>query len=198
MVKPWSEDRFYGGFYGLKTKNAPTLENRGSTVVCCVWRQSWPSNTTKSRIYNSCVLSSLLDASETWTLLKADIAKLEAFHMTNQRRRLDILWYEFVTNVEVATLSQLINEAISRRRHSLFGRVRRMDQAAPAHQALHLSVTSRQGSGQSDTWRRQPGRPRKCWVEQVVTSRGLSLSDAWSVVTDRSAWRALRPVDGQA
>jgi len=105
-----------------------------------VWRQSRLSNTTKSCVYNSCVLSLLLDASETWTLLKADIAKLESFHGTNQRRILDILWYEFVTNVEVANLSQLpsINEAISRRRHSLFGHVRRMDQAAPAHQALHL------------------------------------------------------------
>jgi len=40
------------------------------------------STTTKFRIYNSCVLSSLLCVSETWTLLKADIAKLEAFHMT--------------------------------------------------------------------------------------------------------------------
>jgi len=56
-----------------------------------------------------------------------------------------------------------------------------MDQAAPAHQALHLSVTSRQDSEQFDTWRRQPGRPRKCWVEQVTTSAGLSPSDAWSV-----------------
>jgi len=56
-----------------------------------------------------------------------------------------------------------------------------MDQAAPAHQALHLSVTSRQGSGQFGTWRRQPGRPRKYWVEQVTTSTGLSLSDAWKM-----------------
>jgi len=57
---------------------------------------------------------------------------------------LGVFWYEFVTNVEVATLSQLpsINEAISWRRHSLFGHVRRMDQAAPAHQALHLSYTT--------------------------------------------------------
>jgi len=85
-----------------------------------VWRQSRLSNTTKLRIYNSCVLSSLLYASETWTLLKADRAILEAFHMTNQRRILGILWYEFVTNVEVANLSQLpyINNAINRKRHS--------------------------------------------------------------------------------
>jgi len=74
-----------------------------------------------------------------------------------------------------------------------------MDQAAPAvDQVLHLSVTSRQGSGQFDTWRKQLGRPREYWVEQVTTSTGLSPSDAWSVATDRSAWRALRPVDGQA
>jgi len=88
--------------------------------------------TPKHRIYNSCILSSLLYASETGTPLKADIAKLEAFHMTDQRQILGILWYEFVMNEEVATISQLpsINEAISRRRHSLFGHVRSMDQAA--------------------------------------------------------------------
>jgi len=62
--------------------------------------------------------------------------------MTNQRRTLGILWSEIVTNKEVASPSQLssINEAISRRKHSLFSHVRRMDQAAPAYQALHLSV----------------------------------------------------------
>jgi len=111
-----------------------------------------------------------------------------------------IFWYEFVTNLEVASHSQLpsINEAISRRRHSLFGHVRCMDQAAPAHQALHLSVTTQQGSGQFDTWRRQRGRPRKCRVEKVTMSTGLSPSDAWSVETDQSAWWTLRPVDGQA
>jgi len=55
-----------------------------------VSRQSRLSNTTKFLIYNSCVLSSLLYVSETWTLLKADITKLEAFHVTNQRRILGI------------------------------------------------------------------------------------------------------------
>jgi len=94
-----------------------------------LWKQSRLSNTTKFRIYNSCFLSSLLYASETWTLLKADIAKPEVVHMTNHRRILGIFWHEFVTNVEVATLSQLpsINKAMSRRRHPLFGHVRRMD-----------------------------------------------------------------------
>jgi len=136
---------------------------------------------------------------KTWISLKADIAKLEASHTTNQRRILDILWYEFGTNLEVATLSQLpsINESISRRRHSLFGHVKRMDRATPAHQPLHLSDASRQGSEQFGTWRKQSGRPRKCWVKQVTTSTRLSPSDAWNVAT-WPAWRALRPVDGRA
>jgi len=42
------------------------------------------------------------------------------------------------------------------------------------HQAIHLSVTSWQGSGQFGTWRRQPGSLRKCWVEQVTTNTALS------------------------
>jgi len=46
-------------------------------------------------------------------------------HMKNTVT-IGILWYEFVTNEEVATLSQLlpINKAVSWRRHSLFGHVR--------------------------------------------------------------------------
>jgi len=151
-----------------------------------VWRQSWLSNTTKFCIYNLCVLSSLLYASETWTLLKADIMKLEAFHMTNQRRILGILWYEFVTYVEVATLSQLpsINEAKSRRIHSLFGHVRHMDQAALAHQPLHLSVTTQQGSGQFGTWRRQQER-------QVV----LKPVSACHIIVDRALCQALETLE---
>jgi len=105
-----------------------------------VWRQSWLSNTAKFRIYNSCVLSSLLYAFETWTLLKADVAKLETFR--NQRRIPGIIWYEFVMNEQVATHSQLpsINEQVT------------------------------------------------CSTQHFLSG----------TATDRSAWRALRLVDGQA
>jgi len=104
------------------------------------------------------------------------------------------------TNEGVATFSQLpsINEAISRRRHSLFGHVRRTDQAAPANQSLTPLSYAMTGLRQFGTWRRQPGLPRKRWVEQVTRSAGLLPSEALRVATDQSAWRALRPVDGQA
>jgi len=50
----------------------------------------------------------VITASETWTLLKTATAKLEVFHVANQRQTLGIFWYEFVTYEEVDTFSQLL------------------------------------------------------------------------------------------
>jgi len=52
-------------------------------------------------LYDAFVISVLLYGSETWTLLKADERRLEAFHMNCQRRILGIRWFHFVTNASV-------------------------------------------------------------------------------------------------
>ena len=57
-----------------------------------VWRQRNLSLVTKLRVYESCVLSVLLYCAETWTLLKTDVNRLQAFHMGSLRRILDIRW----------------------------------------------------------------------------------------------------------
>ena len=44
------------------------------------------------------VISILLYGSKTWTLLKADERRLEAFHVNCQWRILGIRWFHFVTN----------------------------------------------------------------------------------------------------
>jgi len=90
------------------------------------------------------VLSVLMYGSETWTMLKSDVTKLQAFDMQNQRCILGIHWFDFIKNEEVSRISgpPPIDIVISQRRHSLFGHVRRMDSRAPAHQALHLAVST--------------------------------------------------------
>ena len=40
---------------------------------------------------------------ETWTLLKSDADRLQAFHMRCLRRILGIRWYDHITNAEVKT-----------------------------------------------------------------------------------------------
>jgi len=67
-----------------------------------IWKQPHLSLQTKLRIYTSCVQSTLLHGADTWTILKADGKRLQAFHMQCQRRILGIRWSDFVTNATVA------------------------------------------------------------------------------------------------
>ena len=105
---------------------------------------------------------------ETWTLLEADERRLEAFHMNCQRRILGIRWFHFVTNASV--ISQTGEEGLAiricRRRLSIFGHVRRLPEATPAHSALRLAVDARTGSKPDIRleWKRQRGRPWRTWV----------------------------------
>ena len=157
---------------------------------------------TKIRLYNALVISALLYGSETWTLLKADERRLEAFHMNCQRRILGIRWFHFVTNASVTsqTGEEGLAIRICWRRLSIFGHVRRLPEATPAHSALRLAVDTHAG-GKPDIrpeWKRQRGRPCRTWVQQIEDDTGLNANDAWRIAHDRKSWRALRPVAGQA
>jgi len=128
-----------------------------------VWKRTGLSLQTKIRLYNALVISVLLYGSETWTLLKADERRLEAFHVNCQRRILGIRWFHFVTNASVTsqTGEEGLAIRICRRRLSIFGHVRRLPEATPPHSALRLAVDTRAG-GKPDIrpeWKRQCGRP---------------------------------------
>ena len=71
------------------------------------WKDQRLSLSTKSHIYQTLVVSVLLYASETWTLLAADVKTLEAFHMKCQRQILRIRWQDHVRNDEVAARTGL-------------------------------------------------------------------------------------------
>ena len=108
---------------------------------------------TKIRLYNALVISVLLYGSETWTLLKADERRLEAFHINCQRRILGIRWFHFVTNASVTsqTGEECLAIRICRRRLSIFGHVRRLPEATLAHSALRLAVDARTGKAVNRT-----------------------------------------------
>jgi len=46
---------------------------------------------------------------ETWTILESNERKLEAFHITCQRRIIRIRWFHRVTNAEVTTQTKQEN-----------------------------------------------------------------------------------------
>ena len=53
------------------------------------------------KVFNSCVVSTLLYGCETWTLRKIDAEKLDAFERKCFRKMLGISWRDKVRNEEV-------------------------------------------------------------------------------------------------
>ena len=82
-----------------------------------VWRYSQYSTRTKLRIYQSCVLSTLLYGSECWRMTESDITKLSVFHTKNLRRILRIFWPDAISNQQLlARCNQDSMETIIMRR----------------------------------------------------------------------------------
>ena len=122
------------------------------------------------RIYQTLVVSVLLYASETWTLLAADVMTLEAFHMKCQWQILRIRWQDHVRNDEVAARTGLLRpvmKSIRRWCKAIFGHVARMSPNIPAHRALRLQVEASVGRRPDRDWVRSSGRPRNRWIDQL-------------------------------
>ena len=144
-----------------------------------------------------------LYGSETWTLLKAEERRIEAFHMNCQRRILGIRWFHFVTNASVTsqTGEKGLAIRICRRRLSIFGHVRRLPEATPAHSALRLRLWTlaqavNRTSGRSGSVSEDDPAERGC--SRSRTTLGSTPTTPWRIAHDRKSWRALRPVAGQA
>ena len=57
-----------------------------------VWSNNKHSDHTKVNVYKSCVISTLLYGSETWTMHAHQEKRLNVFHMHCLRRILEITW----------------------------------------------------------------------------------------------------------
>ncbi|XP_061196599.1 uncharacterized protein LOC133204872 [Saccostrea echinata] len=73
-----------------------------------IWRSAKYSTSTKLKLYQSCVISTLLYGSECWRITEADLTNLRSFHTICLRRILRIFWPEKVTNEDL--LSRCIKE----------------------------------------------------------------------------------------
>ena len=104
---------------------------------------------------------------EIW--LKADVNRLQAFHMRSLQHILGIRWFDHVTNVEVKDRTRLedIESRIRRRRLALFGHVARMPLGVPAHDAFWTALGVRCGSAPDPGWKRPRRRPSTSWAEQL-------------------------------
>ncbi|KAI8494032.1 hypothetical protein Bbelb_283790 [Branchiostoma belcheri] len=151
-----------------------------------VWENKNLSIQTKLRVYEACVLGTLLYGSETWSTYAVQEAKLNAFHMRCLRRILGITWMDRVTNSEVLrrSRSRTMYAILSERRLRWLGHVRRMDQGRIPKDLLY---------GQFERGTRKKGRSHLRYKD--VCKRDLRAahidSESWeNIALNRTLWKS--------
>ncbi|XP_068756587.1 uncharacterized protein [Montipora capricornis] len=151
-----------------------------------VWDNTMLSTNTKMRVYQACVLSTLLYGSEAWTLYSYQERRLNAFHMRCLRRLLGITWQDRVTNIDVLAKAGMpsIFAILTQRRLRWLGHVTRMDDGRIPKDMLF---------GELATGTRPTGRPAlryKDVCKRDLKAGGFNPSDLESAASNRSGWRS--------
>ena len=150
-----------------------------------VWTNKQLTLNTKLKVYQACILSSLLYGSESWTTYARQEKRLENFHIRCLRRSLCIKWQDRVTNIEVLekASSLSIHLMLCQRRLRWLGHVHRMDDGRIPKDIMY---------GELASGRRPTGRPALRFRD--VCKRDMKLininSNTWESLADnRSGWR---------
>ena len=119
------------------------------------------SLSTKRKVYNACVLSVLLYGSETWTLLRKHVKRLDGFHhkcvrtvlrITNQQQ-----WEQHITSESVREKwgdPETVTSKVIRRRHEWLGHLARMpDNRIPKKILFGWLPKTRPAGGPRKRWR---------------------------------------------
>ena len=150
-----------------------------------VWNNSNLTEKTRLRVYQACILSTLLYGSETWTTYARHEKKLNSFHLRCLRRILQIKWQDRVPNTEVLERANMssMHAALSERRLRWLGHVQRMDSGRIPKDLLYGELAEGQ---------RSKGRPKLRFKDVVKGDlKHCSIDpNSWEgQAGDRSAWR---------
>ena len=150
-----------------------------------VWRSTDYSAKTKLKLYQSCVLSTLLYGSECWSMTEKDLNSLCVFHNKNLRRIMRIFWPLTVTNAELykQTGQESMEVILLRKRWRWIGHVLRRDRNTIVKTALHWTPEGK----------RKRGRPRNTW-RRTVEAELEKMNHSWGTIErkaqDRQAWES--------
>jgi len=151
-----------------------------------IWKDRHLSRQTKLKLYNSLILPVVMYGSETWTLTKNSIGRLDAFDMRCLRQIEGIKWWDRISNETIrdSTKQPPVTQLISQRRLSLLGHLARTE---PIIEPIRIL----QGNA-SRNWKRPRGRPPARWMDAPMASLkdvGVNKDNVWFFTQDRSIWR---------
>ena len=150
------------------------------------WNNKYLKAATKIKIYEACVLSTLLYGAETWTTYKGQERKLNTFHLRCLRKILRIKWQDRKTNAQVLEKadSTSIMSILLKKRLRWLGHVHRMDPSRIPKRLLY---------GELSNAPRTCGRPHlrfKDVCKENLKQAGINANSWEPLAADRSRWRA--------
>ena len=166
---------YLGSIISANASLNPEIKRRitkASSTVSRLSKRVWENNkltkATKMKVYEACVLSTLLYGSESWTTYSTQEICLETFHMTSLRRILGIKWQDKITNTHVLEEAGMlsIHSLLCKRRLRWIGHVRRMGNGRIPKDIMF---------GQLKDGNRPKGRPRLRYKD--VVKRDLKKTD---------------------
>ena len=151
-----------------------------------VWLNTRLTTSTKTRVYNACVLSTLLYGAESWPIYASQEDKLNAFHMRCLRRLLGITWRDKIPNRDVLLRTKTLSlySIMAKRRLRWLGHVSRMDNGRIPKDLLY---------GELEQGKRKTGRPLLRFRDACKRDmKAFNIAtDCWeNLASDRLKWRA--------
>lgn len=151
-----------------------------------VWERRGLSLTTKLKVYCAVVLTTLLYASETWTVYSRHAKQLNHFHLSCLRRLLHIRWQDKVPDTEILERAGLcsVYTLLLKAQARWAGHVVRMPDSRLPKQLLY---------GELCQGKRSVGGQKKRYKDCLKASlKGLGVDiNTWETLAlDRPAWRS--------